>query len=136
LRPRRTKYRKAHKGYFKTKSGGSLRGTRVYYGEYGLQAAEGGRIRDKQLDNVKACVRLVMKSEKGAKLILRAFPDRPVTAKGAETRMGKGKGTVDYYATWVSEGRILFEIRGLPETSALEAFRIASQSLPIRTRVV
>lgn len=136
LRPRRVQYRKAFKGFFKSRTGGTLRGTRVYHGEYGLQAAEGGRITDKQFDAVKSAIRLILKAEKGSKLILRAFPDRPVTSKGAEVRMGKGKGAVDYYATWVSKDRIIFEVKGLRKESARNAFRIATAALPLKTRFV
>ncbi|KAH6573093.1 hypothetical protein BASA62_003127 [Batrachochytrium salamandrivorans] len=136
LRPKKTKYRKAFKGFFKTRSGGSIRGTTVRMGEYGLQLFEGGRLKDKQLDTVRTMVRRVLKPEKGAKVILRCFPHIPVTAKGAETRMGKGKGMVDYFATWVSEGVIVLEIVGARKEIALKALDVAAQALPLRTRVV
>ncbi|KAL2911770.1 39S ribosomal protein L16, mitochondrial [Polyrhizophydium stewartii] len=136
LRPKNPKYRKAFKGFFKTRSGGSIRGTTVVWGEYGLQAFEGGRLKDKQLDSVRTMVRRVLKPEKGARFNLRIMPHRPVTAKGAQTRMGKGKGAVDYYATWVSPGAVLFEIKGARREVALKALDVAAQALPIRTRVV
>ncbi|KAJ1341446.1 hypothetical protein BSLG_003875 [Batrachochytrium salamandrivorans] len=110
LRPKKTKYRKAFKGFFKTRSGGSIRGTTVRMGEYGLQLFEGGRLKDKQLDTVRTM--------------------------GAETRMGKGKGMVDYFATWVSEGVIVLEIVGARKEIALKALDVAAQALPLRTRVV
>ncbi|KAL5035136.1 39S ribosomal protein L16, mitochondrial [Batrachochytrium dendrobatidis] len=136
LRPKKTKYRKAHKGFFKTRLGGSIRGTTVRLGEYGLQLFEPGRLKDKQLDTVRTMVNRILKSEKGSKLILRIFPHRPVTAKGAETRMGKGKGAVEYYATWVSEGVVIMEITGARKDVALKALNVAAQALPLRTRVV
>ncbi|KND01065.1 ribosomal protein L16 [Spizellomyces punctatus DAOM BR117] len=136
FRPRRLKYKKSHKGFYPTHTGGSLRGTTVYYGEYGLQALEGGRLSDVQLDSARTGMRRVLKGEKGGKFFLRCFPDRPVTSKGAETRMGKGKGAVDYFATWVAEGRVVLEVKGVRKEVADKALRVAAAALPIRTRVV
>ncbi|KAI8926923.1 ribosomal protein L16p/L10e-domain-containing protein [Entophlyctis helioformis] len=136
FRPKKTRFRKAFKGFFKTKLGGSLRGTAVRTGEYGLQAFEGGRLKDKQLDAIRTLIRRILKKEKGAKLILRCFPHRPVSAKPLETRMGKGKGMVDYFATWVSEGRVIMEISGARKELALKALNVAAEALPIRTRIV
>ncbi|KAI9092693.1 ribosomal protein L10e/L16, partial [Phlyctochytrium arcticum] len=137
FRPRRTKYKKAFKGYWPVRTGGSLRGTTVYYGDFGLQALEGGRLSDKQLDNARTGIRRVLKKgEKGSRFFLRCFPDRPVTSKGAETRMGKGKGAVDYFATFVAEGRVIFEVKGLRQELAEKAMRVAAACLPIRTKFI
>eukprot|EP00842_Homolaphlyctis_polyrhiza_P000331 jgi/Hompol1/1299/HPOL_005553-RA len=122
-RPRRTRFRKAFKGTFKTRCGGSLRGTTVFKGQYGLQALEGLRLKDKQLDTARSMMRRVLKPEKAARVLMRVFPHRPVTAKGAETRMGKGKGMVDYYATWVSEGFVLVEVDGARKELAMKALQ-------------
>lgn len=92
FRPKKTKFRKAFKGHFPSRSGGSIRGTTVAFGDIGLQVIEGGRLSDAQLDAARSAVKRVIKSEKGSEFILRCFPDRPVTAKPAEVRMGKGKG--------------------------------------------
>ncbi|KAJ3023711.1 mitochondrial ribosomal large subunit component [Thoreauomyces humboldtii] len=134
FRPRRTKYKKAQKGFYPSRSGGSIRGTTVYYGDYGLQALEGGRLSDKQLDSARTAIRRVIKPEKGSRFFLKCFPDRPVTSKGAETRMGKGKGAVDYFATWVAEGKVLIEVKGVRRELAEKAMRVAAAGLPIRTR--
>ncbi|KAJ3122571.1 hypothetical protein HK098_002750 [Nowakowskiella sp. JEL0407] len=136
LRPKKMKRKKAFRGYYKTRLGGSLRGTTVRYGDFGLQALEGGRLSDKQLDNARTALRRVIKSEKGAKFYLRVFTDRPVTAKGAEARMGKGKGAVEYFATWVSGKRVLFEVKGVRKETAQRAMQVAAAVLPIRTRFV
>ncbi|TPX51485.1 hypothetical protein SeMB42_g00797 [Synchytrium endobioticum] len=136
LRPRKSKFRKAQKGYFPVHTGGSLRGTGLYYGDYGLRALEPGRLSDTQLDAARAAIRKVLKAEKDFKIFLTVFPSRPVTAKGAETRMGKGKGMVDYYAVWVAQRKMLFEVKGVTEDVAKEAFRVASTGLPILTEFV
>ncbi|KAI8820864.1 ribosomal protein L16p/L10e-domain-containing protein [Fimicolochytrium jonesii] len=136
FRPRRLKYKKAQKGFWPIHSGGSLRGSTVYYGDYGLQALEGGRLSDRQLDAARTGIRRVIKSEKGSRFFLRCFPDRPVTSKGAETRMGKGKGAVDYFATFVAEGRVVFEVKGVRKELAEKAMRVAAACLPVRTKFV
>lgn len=100
-RPKRMKYKKRMKGFFKSMSGGSLRGTTLAHGEYGLQTIEGGRLKDAQLDCIRTNLKRLLKAEKEAKLHLNVFPDRPITAKGNGTRMGKGKGAVDYFGCWV-----------------------------------
>ncbi|KAI9012952.1 ribosomal protein L10e/L16, partial [Gaertneriomyces semiglobifer] len=135
-RPRRLKYKKAQKGFFPSRSGGSLRGTTVYHGDYGLQVTEGGRLSDKQLDVARTAVRRTIKIEKGARFFLRCFPDRPVTSKGAETRMGKGKGAVDYFATWVAAGRVVIEVKGVRKELAEKALRVAASMLPLRTKII
>lgn len=124
LRPKITKHKKQFKGFFTVNSGGSLAGTAVHEGDYGLQVLEGGRLNDKQLDNARTAIRRVLKADKGSKLILRAFPDRPVTSKGSEARMGKGKGAVDYFAKWLSPGAIVFEVKFCRMEIAKEAMRV------------
>ena len=133
FRPKRTRFRKAFKGFFAVHKNGSLRGTAVSKGEYGLRAFEGGRLTDLQLQTISAMVRKVIKGEKGATVALRCYPHRPVTAKPAETRMGKGKGAVDHFATWIAEGQIIIETVGARKELAEKALQIAAEALPIRT---
>jgi ribosomal protein L16 len=130
------KYKKAQKGFFKVKSGGSLRGTTLFLGNYGLRVTEGGRLKDKQIDAARTVMRRVLKEEKGSKFYIRAFPDRPVTAKAAETRMGKGKGSVDYFALWVSKGKMVFEVKSSRKELAQKALKVAAAALPLRTEFV
>ena len=131
LMPKRVKYRKAHRGRMKGKA---HRGAQVSFGEYGLQALEPAWITSRQIEAARrAIVRYV---RRGGKLWIRVFPDKPVTAKPAETRMGSGKGNVDHWVAVVKPGRVLFEITGVAESSAREAFRLASQKLPIKTQFV
>lgn len=131
LMPKRVKYRKAHRGRMKGKA---YRGAQVSFGDYGLQALEPAWITSRQIEAARrAIVRYV---KRGGKLWIRVFPDKPVTAKPAETRMGSGKGNVDHWVAVVKPGRVLFEITGVAESSAREAFRLASQKLPIKTQFV
>ncbi|KAJ1556944.1 hypothetical protein HK096_009963 [Nowakowskiella sp. JEL0078] len=130
------KYKKSQMGFFRTRLGGSLRGTTVHFGDFGLQAMEGGRLTDKQIDIARSAIRRVIKSEKGSKLYLRVFTDRPVTAKGAEARMGKGKGAVEYFASWISDRKVLFELKGVRKETAQRALQIASSCLPVKTKFV
>jgi large subunit ribosomal protein L16 len=131
LMPKRVKYRKAHRGRMKGKA---HRGAQVSFGEYGLQALEPAWITSRQIEAARrAIVRYV---RRGGKLWIRVFPDKPVTMKPAETRMGSGKGNVDHWVAVVKPGRVLFEITGVAESSAREAFRLASQKLPIKTQFV
>ncbi|KAJ3251161.1 hypothetical protein HK103_002606 [Boothiomyces macroporosus] len=134
-RPKKLKNKKAFKGIFRSPTD-SIKSTTVYFGDYGLQAIEGGRLSDKQMDVVRQALRRFLKQEKTASLIMRVFPDRPVTAKPLEVRMGKGKGPVDYFAQWIAEGRVLFEVKGARPELAEKALDIAKQFLPIRTRIV
>lgn len=97
---------------------------------------EGGRISDRELDQARTVIRRVLKPHKGSRFYLRAFPDRPVSTKGAETRMGKGKGAVEYFATWVAEGRILFECKGVRREVGYEAMRVAAHAIGLHTRFV
>ena len=131
LMPKVTKYRKAHRGRMKGKAS---RGAKVSFGDYGLQALEPSWITSRQIEAARrAVVRYV---RRGGKLWIRVFPDKPVTVKPAETRMGSGKGNVDHWVAVVKPGRVLFEITGVDESSAREAFRLASQKLPIKTQFV
>jgi large subunit ribosomal protein L16 len=131
LMPKRVKYRKAHRGRMKGKA---TRGAEVSFGDFGLQALEPSWITSRQIEAARrAIVRYV---RRGGKLWIRVFPDKPVTTKPAETRMGSGKGNVDHWVAVVKPGRVLFEIAGVGEDAAREAFRRASQKLPIETQFV
>jgi len=131
LMPKRTKFRKQFRGRMK---GNAQRGNAVEFGEYGLQALAPSWITSRQIEaSRRAIVRYV---RRGGKIIIRIFPDKPVTAKPAETRMGSGKGAVDHWVAVVRPGRMLFEISGVTEQQAREAFRLASHKLPIQTQFV
>ncbi|MBC7225646.1 MAG: 50S ribosomal protein L16 [Thermoflexales bacterium] len=131
LMPKRVKYRKQMRGRMK---GRESRGTEVAFGEYGLQALEPAWITGRQIEAARrAIVRFVRRR---GKYWIRIFPDKPVTAKPAETRMGKGKGAVDHWVAVVRPGRILFELAGLPEEQAREAMRLAANKLPIKCQFV
>jgi large subunit ribosomal protein L16 len=131
LMPKRVKYRKAHRGRMKGKA---YRGADVSFGDYGLQALEPAWITSRQIEAARRAI--VRHVRRGGKLWIRIFPDKPVTAKPAETRMGSGKGNVDHWVAVVKPGRVLFEITGVEEPSAREAFRLAAQKLPIKTQFV
>ncbi len=129
--PKRVKYRKQQRGRMKGKA---QRGNTVAFGQYGLQALEPHWITARQIEAARrAIVRYV---RRGGKLWIRIFPDKPVTKRAAETRMGSGKGNVDHWVAVVKPGRILFEIAGVNEEQAREAFRLASHKLPIATQFV
>ncbi len=131
LMPKRVKYRKAQRGRMK---GRALRGSEVVFGEYGLQALEPCWMTSRQIEAARrAIVRYVKRS---GRVWIRIFPDKPVTAKPAETRMGGGKGNVDHWVAVVKPGRILFELAGVREEVAREALRLAAHKLPIRTQFV
>ncbi len=131
LMPKRVKYRKAHRGRMKGKAG---RGNEVSFGEFGLQALEPCWMTSRQIEAARrAIVRHVKRS---GKLWIRVFPDKPVTAKPAETRMGSGKGNVDHWVAVVKPGRVIFEIAGVKEEAAREAMRLASHKLPIKTQFI
>jgi large subunit ribosomal protein L16 len=131
LMPKRVKYRKQMRGRMK---GRASRGAKVTFGEYGLQALEPCWMTSRQIEAARrAIVRYV---RRGGKLWIRIFPDKPVTAKPAETRMGSGKGSVDHWVAVIKPGRVLFEIAGVSEDQAREAMRLASHKLPIRTQFV
>jgi large subunit ribosomal protein L16 len=131
LMPKRVKHRKAHRGRMK---GQATRGAEVSFGEYGLQALEPSWITSRQIEAARRAI--VRHVRRGGKLWIRVFPDKPVTVKPAETRMGSGKGNVDHWVAVVKPGRVLFEITGVEESAAREAFRRAAQKLPIKTQFV
>ena len=131
LLPKRVKYRKQMRGRM---NGATKGGDYVAFGDYGLVALEPAWIKSNQIE---AC-RITMSRyfQRGGKIYIRIFPDKPVTRKPQEVRMGKGKGAVEYWVSVVKPGRILFEVSNVTEEQAREAFRLASHKLPIRTRVV
>ena len=131
LMPKKTKYRKQQKGRIKGKA---HRGNKIDFGDIGLQALEPARITARQIE---AC-RLVLTKfvRKNGKMWIRIFPDKPITKKPAETRMGKGKGTVEFWVAVVRPGKVLFEIEGLDLNVAKKALTIASSKLPLKTRVI
>jgi large subunit ribosomal protein L16 len=131
LMPKRVKYRKQMRGRMKGKAS---RGIEVSFGEYGLQALEPAWITSRQIEAARRAI--VRHVRRRGKYWIRIFPDKPVTAKPAETRMGKGKGTVDHWVAVVKPGRILFELAGVTEEQAREAMRLASSKLPIRCQFV
>ncbi len=131
LMPKRVKHRKQMRGRLKGKA---RRGAVVAFGEYGLQALEPCWMTSRQIEAARrAIVRYV---RRGGKLWIRVFPDKPVTAKPAETRMGSGKGSVDHWVAVVKPGHVIFEISGVPKDLAREAMRLASHKLPIKTQFV
>ena len=131
LQPKRTKYRKAHKGRIKGHAKG---GTAVNFGAYGLKAVEPGRISARQIEAARRAVTRHMK--RVGKLWIRVFPDLPVSEKPAEVRQGKGKGNPEWWAARIKPGRIVFELDGVPRDVAERAFELASAKLPIRTKFV
>lgn len=131
LQPKKTKYRKTHKG---RNRGKATRGTTVAFGELALQTMENGMITSRQIEAAR--IAITRHVRRGAKLWIRIFPDKPITKKPAETRMGKGKGDVAGYVAPVKRGQLLYEIGGIPEELAREAFRLASYKLPVKTRIV
>ncbi len=131
LMPKRVKYRKQMRGRMK---GRASRGATVVFGDYGLQALEPAWITSRQIEAARRAI--VRHVRRRAKVWIRIFPDKPVTKKPAETRMGKGKGSVDHWVAVVKPGRILFEIAGVSEEVAREAMRLASHKLPIKTQFV
>ncbi|RLA81924.1 MAG: 50S ribosomal protein L16 [Deltaproteobacteria bacterium] len=131
LQPRKTKYRKQQKGRIR---GRAWAGAELNMGDYGLQALKGTRLTNRQIEAARVAMTRFVK--RAGKIWVRVFPDKPVTKKPAETRMGKGKGNVEGWVAVVKAGRILFEMEGVPEERAREAFRLASHKLPIPTRFV
>ena len=131
LMPKRTKYRKMHRGRMKGRAG---RGNTLSFGDYGLQALEPCWMTSRQIEAARRAI--VRHVKRGGKLWIRVFPDKPVTAKPAETRMGAGKGAVDHWVAVVKPGRMIFEMAGVSEEAAREAMRLASHKLPIKTRFV
>jgi large subunit ribosomal protein L16 len=131
LMPKRVKYRKQMRGRMK---GRATRGTEVTFGDYGIQALEPGWVTARQIEAARRA--LVRYMKRRWKVWIRIFPDKPVTKKPAETRMGKGKGAVDHWVAVVKPGRIMFEISGLDDESAREAVRLASHKLSVKTKFV
>ena len=131
LQPKRTKFRKMHKGRIKGQAKG---GSDLNFGTYGLKALEPERITARQIEAARRAMTRHMKRQ--GRVWIRIFPDLPVTSKPIEVRMGKGKGSVDFWACKVKPGRVMFEIDGVPENVAREALRLAAMKLPIKTRTV
>lgn len=131
LMPKKLKFRKMHRGTMKGESKGAKS---VLFGEYGLQAVNPSWMTAQQIESAR--VTITRKLKKGGKLFLRVFPDKPITKKPAETRMGKGKGGVEGWAAVVKRGRIICEVEGLDEVLAKEVLRSAAYKLPMKTRIV
>ncbi|MGK7312907.1 MAG: 50S ribosomal protein L16 [Candidatus Longimicrobiales bacterium M2_2A_002] len=131
LAPKRVKYRKQMKGRTR---GMAQRGNKVSFGDYGLQATEPGWITNRQIEAAR--VALTRHIKRGGKVWIRIFPDKPVTKKPAETRMGKGKGNPEYWVAVIKPGRMLFELEGVDEEIARRAFDLATAKLPLKTRFV
>ena len=129
--PKRVKYRKCQKG---RKRGRAIVGSTVTFGEFGLQAMDAAWLTNIQLEAAR--VALTRSIRRGGKVWIRVFPDKSVTKKPAETRMGKGKGMPEYWVVVIKPGRIIFEMDGVPEATAREAFRLAGHKLPLKTRFV
>ena len=131
LMPKRVTHRKVHRGH---RRGNAQGGTEVAFGEFGLQALEEAWIDSRQIEAARRAMTHYVK--RGGKIWIRIFPDKPVTAKPAETRMGSGKGAPDHWVAVVKPGRIMFEIGGIDEATARESMRLAAHKLPIHTRFV
>ncbi len=129
--PKRTRFRKVHRGRMKGTAKG---GTRVGFGDYGLQATEPGWITARQIEAAR--IAITRHIRRGGKVWITIFPDKPVTEKPAETRMGSGKGNPEYWVAVVKPGRVMFELSGVPEGVAREAMRLAGHKLPVKTRFV
>jgi len=127
--PKRTKYRKMQKG---RNRGKATRGNVVNEGEYGLQAIEAGLVTANQIESARIAMTRYIK--RGGKVWIKLFPNKPISKKPAETRMGKGKGATEYWVAVVKPGRVMFEIAGVPEETAREALRLASHKLPVKTK--
>lgn len=131
MEPKKTKYRKQHKG----RNGGiATRGNKVSFGEYGLKTIDRGRITARQIEAARRA--LTRHIKRGGKIWIRIFPDKPITKKPLEVRQGKGKGPVEYWVALVQPGKTLFEMEGVPEELAKEAFALAAAKLPVRTTFV
>ena len=131
LQPKRSKYRKSHKMKIK---GDAKRGHELAFGSFGIKAMDECRMTGRQIEAARIAITRFMKRE--GQVWIRVFPDRPVTSKPAEVRMGKGKGAVEYWAAVVKPGRIMFEVGGVPLSVAKEALRLAAQKLPVKTKFV
>lgn len=131
LQPKRTKYRKQHK---MRNTGLATRGNKVSFGEYGLKATSRGRITARQIEAARRAMTRYVK--RGGKVWIRIFPDKPITKKPLEVRMGSGKGSVEYWVAEIQPGRMLYEMEGVTEDIAREAFRLAAAKLPVLTTFV
>ena len=131
LMPSKVKFRKQQRGRMRGKA---YRGSKVAFGEFGLKSLEPAWVTDRQIEAARIALTRYIK--RGGKVWIRIFPDKPVTKKPAETRMGKGKGAPEYWVAVVKSGRILFEVEGVAEDMAREAFRLAGNKLPIKTKFV
>jgi len=131
LLPKRVKYRRVHRGRLKGKA---YRGNKVTYGDYGLQALEPSWITSNQIESARIAMTRYIK--RGGQVWIKIFPDKPITEKPAETRMGSGKGSPEHWVAVVKPGRVLFEIKGVPEETAREAMRLAMHKLPIKCKFV
>ena len=131
LLPKRVKYRRVHRGRL---TGKAMRGNTVTYGDYGLQALEPAWISSRQIEAARIAMTRYIK--RGGQVWIKIFPDKPITQKPAETRMGSGKGSPEYWVAVVKPGRVMFEIGGVSEELAREAFRLARHKLPIKTKFV
>ena len=131
LQPKRTKFRQQHQG---RNRGLASRGSQVSFGEFGLKATDRGRITARQIEAARRTISRTVK--RGGRLYIRIFPDKPITNKPLEVRQGKGKGNVEYWVALIQPGRMLYEIEGVSEEMAREAFALASAKLPIKTTFV
>ena len=131
LMPKRVKYRRVHRGRM---TGKAMRGNTLAYGEFGLQAMEPGWITSNQIEAAR--IAMTRFTKRSGQVWIKIFPDKPVTKKPAETRMGSGKGSPEYWVAVVKPGRVMFEIAGVSEEVAREALRLASHKLPIKTKVI
>jgi large subunit ribosomal protein L16 len=131
LQPKKVKHRKQQKGRMRGKA---YRGSTLAFGDYGLQAVEGSRMTARQIEAAR--IAMTRHVKRGGKVWIRVFPDKPVTKKPAETRMGKGKGSPELWVAVVKAGRMLYEMEGVPVTIAREAMRLAAHKLPFKTRFV
>ena len=131
LMPKRVKHRKQQRGRMKGKA---QRGNFIAYGEYGLVATQPGWVTSNQIEAARQA--MTRRTKRGGKVWIKIFPDKPITAKPAETRMGSGKGAPEYWVSVVKPGRVLFEMAGIPEETAREALRLAAHKLPITTKFI
>ncbi|MEX2161489.1 MAG: 50S ribosomal protein L16 [Anaerolineales bacterium] len=131
LMPKNFKFPKMHRGRM---TGKALRGADVHHGEYGLQALGPGWVSARQLEAARRAI--VREARRRGKVWIRVFPDKPITKRAAETRMGKGKGSVEFYAAVIKPGRILFEVAGMPEDVAYKALTLAKHKLSVRTKII
>jgi large subunit ribosomal protein L16 len=131
LLPKKTKYRKVQRGRRRGQAKGQ---TTVQYGDYGIKALEAGWVTNRQIEAAR--IAMTRKIKRGGKVWINVFPDKPVTQKPAETRMGSGKGSPEHWVAVVKPGRVMFELAGVPEPLAKEALRLAGSKLPVKTKIV